>query len=167
MKTITQKHASGIALERRARAAINDLGGQAVRMPGSGAMAEFKGDLEINLGDARFKAECKKSMTRNLKIKAEWLEKITREALASNRKPALIFAWQRGPIMVAMPKVNFRKSFLVLTDPVVSKFNFLKVNDDLPAEFSFSFSKFPALGTWQTMGLEGWVHSCWMQEQSE
>jgi hypothetical protein len=137
-----------------------------MRMPGSGAMEGLKGDLSISLGDAQFLGECKKSMTKNLKLQAAWLQKIVQEAEAAKRRPALIYSWQRGPIMVAMPKVNFRASFLVPSFPVVSKIAYLLVNEELPAEFSFSFSRFPELGIWQTMKLEGWVHSCWMQEQS-
>lgn len=164
-KTIVQKHNAGIALERRAKAALLELGAQAWRMPGSGAYAEFKGDLAVSLGDARFLAEVKKAMGKVLKLKAEWLQKITREAEHENRKPVLIYAWNRGPLIVAMPKQNFRKSFLIPSDPVISKFNFLKVDEDWPQEFSFSFSKFPELGIWQAMGLKGWVDVCWMQEQ--
>lgn len=165
-KTIRQKHSAGIGLERRAKAAINELGGQACRMPGSGAIAGFKGDLSISLGAARFLAEVKKSMNaQGIKIKVEWLLKITQEAEAENRQPALIFAWQRGPLMAAMPKANFRRSFLMVKEPIKTKCKFLEVEAKAD-EFSFLFSRFPELGEWYCMTLESWVHSCWMQEQS-
>lgn len=160
MKTIAQRRSAGIGLERRIKKAINDLGGQAMRMPGSGSYEGLKGDLSISLGAARFLGECKKSMGNSIRIKVEWLEKISKEAKEANRVPALFVAWNRGPILVAMPLLKIRHSLVPCLDPVVSKFKFHEVEE--VGEVSFSFAKVPELGVWHLMELEDWVQACWL-----
>lgn len=55
------------------------------RTPASGALEGAKGD-----GNARvFKIECKLSVKKQLKLKKEWFEKITREAEVMTQKPVL------------------------------------------------------------------------------
>ena len=59
------------------------LGGR--RQPASGALDFAKGDVKTDL----LLLEAKRTGKKSLGVKAEWLEKITREARAEGRIPAL------------------------------------------------------------------------------
>lgn len=53
---------------------------------GSGAVDGYKGDLT----KGQFKIESKSTTARSLSVKKEWLDKITREAIAVGKDPALM-----------------------------------------------------------------------------
>ena len=59
------------------------LGGK--RQRGSGASDYAKGDVKTD----NFLIECKQTEKKSLSIKGEWLSKITREAMAAGKTPAL------------------------------------------------------------------------------
>lgn len=59
------------------------LGGN--RQKGSGALRHHKGDVKTQ----ELLMECKRTDKESMSIKKEWLAKITREALVSNKVPAL------------------------------------------------------------------------------
>jgi Holliday junction resolvase len=59
------------------------LGGK--RQKGSGALPHHKGDVKTQ----ELLIECKRTDKKSMAIKKEWLEKISKEALASHRVPAL------------------------------------------------------------------------------
>lgn len=70
------------------RKVADTLGGRI--QPGSGAFDSHKGDALRAGGKFPILAECKRTSGHaSLSVKAEWLGKITREALAKNRYPAL------------------------------------------------------------------------------
>lgn len=75
------------AHESRIAAAV---GGQ--RVPGSGASMYAKGDVR----QADFLIECKLSAHASLAVKQAWLEKITAEAEAIGKVPALAIEIQGG-----------------------------------------------------------------------
>lgn len=62
--------------------------------PASGAMASAKGDMTVD----SFLLEAKSTVSESLGIKYEWLGKISNEAMAINKKPALAvtFTWPDG-----------------------------------------------------------------------
>lgn len=69
------------------------LGGK--RQPGSGSSPYAKGDV-IQKSPAghsltKFLIECKQTKHKSLSIKGEWLTKISREAMAAGKEPALQF----------------------------------------------------------------------------
>lgn len=73
------------AQERKVASAI---GGRI--QPGSGAFESHKGDALREGGKFPLLVECKRTTgNASLSVKAEWLGKITREALAKDRYPAL------------------------------------------------------------------------------
>lgn len=73
------------AHERKVASAI---GGRI--QPGSGAFDSHKGDALREGGKFPLLVECKRtSEQKTLSVKAEWLGKITREAMSRNRYPAL------------------------------------------------------------------------------
>lgn len=57
--------------------------------PGSGNITGAKGDCVI----PELLIECKSTVHASLSIKKSWLEKITREALARNRAPAVTLSF--------------------------------------------------------------------------
>lgn len=57
--------------------------------PASGALCGAKGDATLECKDYRFRIESKATANKSLGVKYEWLEKITKEALETNRLPAL------------------------------------------------------------------------------
>ncbi len=59
--------------------------------PGSGAMQGAKGDSVL----PKLLVESKATINGSLSLKKQWLDKITREALASNRAPALSVSFVR------------------------------------------------------------------------
>lgn len=59
------------------------LGGK--RQRGSGSSDYAKGDVKTE----RFLIECKQTEKKSLSVKGEWLSKITREAMAAGKTPAL------------------------------------------------------------------------------
>jgi Holliday junction resolvase len=79
-KVFGEQH--GTPTEQEQRVAVK-LGGR--RQAGSGASDYAKGDVKA--GD--FLIECKQTEKQSLSVKGEWLSKITREAMAAGRTPAL------------------------------------------------------------------------------
>lgn len=69
--------------ERQEKRCAASLGGK--RRPASGAMEFRKGDVACRL----ILVECKRTQGRSLSLKAEWLDKISREALAEGKEPVL------------------------------------------------------------------------------
>ena len=73
--------------ERLARA----VGGR--KQPGSGSSIYAKGDVKERSSEAhdpnRFLWECKQTIHKSLSIKGEWLDKISKEAIAAGLEPAL------------------------------------------------------------------------------
>ena len=69
------------------------LGGK--RQPGSGSSPYAKGDVIQKSTEGhsldKFLIECKQTKHKSLSIKGEWLTKISREALAAGKEPALQF----------------------------------------------------------------------------
>lgn len=67
------------------------LGGKT--QPGSGASMYAKGDVKQdnkeNFSLTHFLIECKQTEKKSLSVKGEWLAKITREAMACGKEPAL------------------------------------------------------------------------------
>ena len=65
------------------------------RQPGSGSSMYAKGDVKQRSSEAfdlnRFLIECKQTKNASLSVKAEWLSKITQEAMAAGLEPALQF----------------------------------------------------------------------------
>ncbi len=65
------------------------------RQPGSGSSIYAKGDVIQDSSGAfdlkRFLIECKQTKHASLSIKGSWLSKITREAMAVGKEPALAF----------------------------------------------------------------------------
>jgi hypothetical protein len=76
---------------KRQEARIADLLGGSVQA-GSGSSMFAKGDVRrggVSMSDRDFLTECKRTERENLTIRGEWLSKITREALAVGKHPAL------------------------------------------------------------------------------
>ena len=69
----------------------DETGGK--RVPGSGCSPYAKGDVKLKA----FLVECKKTEKASLSIKKSWLVKISREAVAIQREPALAIEIQGGP----------------------------------------------------------------------
>ena len=63
------------------------------RQPGSGSSIYAKGDVLQKTGNAfdldRFLIECKKTIHASLSVKGAWLDKVTKEAMAAGKEPAL------------------------------------------------------------------------------
>lgn len=72
------------------------LGGR--RQPGSGASPYAKGDVKqpsgVEFSPDRFLIECKQTEKKSLRVQGQWLSKITREAMAAGKEPALEFEIQ-------------------------------------------------------------------------
>lgn len=85
--------------ERQERRMAAALGGR--RQPGSGSSAYAKGDVCAHAGDLTgpvgFLVECKQTVHASLAIQWAWLAKITGEALAQGKIPALDFEVLGGP----------------------------------------------------------------------
>lgn len=62
------------------------------RNAGSGAIEGLKGDSSL----ANLLIESKATVNGSLSLKKEWLDKITREALAQNKNPALTISFVTG-----------------------------------------------------------------------
>lgn len=74
---------------RRAESLVaKRLGGKL--QPGSGAIAGAKGDVKVN-AKYDFLLENKASSGKSFSLPKDWLYKISREAIAANRVPALAF----------------------------------------------------------------------------
>lgn len=58
------------------------------RQPGSGCLPQAKGDVVTDLG-LDLMIECKETEDNSIRLQGVWLEKISREATAQNRWPAL------------------------------------------------------------------------------
>jgi len=71
------------------------LGGR--RQRGSGASDYAKGDVKTS----DFLIECKQTEKKSLSVKGEWLGKITREAMASGKIPALSIEIKGNPDRIA------------------------------------------------------------------
>jgi len=63
------------------------------RVPGSGSSPYSKGDVRV----PEFLVECKQTIHGSLSIKKAWLNKISREAVALQREPALAVEIKGGP----------------------------------------------------------------------
>jgi hypothetical protein len=63
------------------------------RVPGSGASPYAKGDVRLS----RWLVECKKTEHASLSIKKSWLVKISKQAVAIQKEPALAIEIQGGP----------------------------------------------------------------------
>lgn len=72
----------GTPTDQENRVASN-LGGK--RQRGSGASDYAKGDVKTD----DFLVECKQTEKKSLSVKGKWLSKITREAMAAGKTPAL------------------------------------------------------------------------------
>ena len=63
------------------------------KQPGSGSSVYAKGDVKQASTEAhdprRFLVECKQTVHKSLSVKGEWLDKISREAMAAGLEPAL------------------------------------------------------------------------------
>jgi len=68
-----------------------EIGGR--KQPGSGSSVYAKGDVKQASAQphdpGRFLVECKQTVHKSLSVKGEWLDKISREALAAGLEPAL------------------------------------------------------------------------------
>ena len=60
-----------------------EVGGK--RQPGSGSSVYAKGDVDAN----DFLIECKQTKNKSIRIESKWLAKISREAFAVGKDPAL------------------------------------------------------------------------------
>ena len=76
-------------------------------VPGSGSSPGAKGDIRLT----QMLIEAKATAKGSLRIKKAWLDKITREALATNRTPALMISFTtpagdslRGGDWIMVPK---------------------------------------------------------------
>lgn len=69
----------------------NRTGGK--RVPGSGSSPFAKGDVRL----PEWLVECKKTEHGSLSVKKSWLVKISREAVAIQKEPALAIEIQGGP----------------------------------------------------------------------
>lgn len=76
-------------------------------VPGSGASPGAKGDIRLD----RMLLEAKATSKGSIRIQKAWLDKITREALATNRTPALVVSFVtpageklRGGDWILVPK---------------------------------------------------------------
>lgn len=74
--------------EVRQNKKLKDLGGYLT--PASGALDGAKGDREL---DGNFKIEQKATDKKSISVKAEYLEKIYKEARQQNKEAALIFSF--------------------------------------------------------------------------
>jgi len=65
------------------------------RQPGSGSSPYAKGDVIQKSSEghslSKFLVECKQTKHKSLSVKGEWLSKISREAMAAGKEPALQF----------------------------------------------------------------------------
>lgn len=91
-----QKYSSGIGetpTQQEGRVASKIIKGR--RQPGSGSSDYAKGDIEQRTGTAfdnlAFLIESKQTVKKSLSIKGEWLAKISKEAWAAGKEPALEF----------------------------------------------------------------------------
>jgi hypothetical protein len=86
----------------------SQVGGK--RQPGSGASDYAKGDVK----QEKFLIECKMTQAGSIRVTGKWLSKISREAVAAGRKPALSIEIQGhdDPMMerdwVMVPKSVFK-----------------------------------------------------------
>lgn len=95
------------------------LGGK--RQAGSGSSIYAKGDVlqrSTNAHDLdRFLVECKQTVHASLSVKGEWLAKITKEAMAAGKEPALAIEIKghEDPVLeahwVAIPMSVFKRLF--------------------------------------------------------
>ena len=79
--------------------------------PGSGNQAHAKGDVDIPKSET-FLLECKTTEKRHLVLEMSWLRKITREARAVRKTPALVFGFEgmtppTPKDWVAIPRESF------------------------------------------------------------
>lgn len=73
----------------------NRLGGKRVR--GSGASMYSKGDVrDVSLSGNDFLVECKQTDKASISIKWDWLRKISKEAMAVGKNPALTIEIKGG-----------------------------------------------------------------------
>ena len=89
--------------------------------PGSGSSIYAKGDVIQRTKNAhdldRFLIECKQTVHASLSVKGEWLSKITREAMAAGKEPALAIEIKGHddaalePHWVAIPLSVFKRLF--------------------------------------------------------
>lgn len=79
-KVFGEHHGTPTDQENRVAA---KLGGK--RQAGSGASDYAKGDVKTE----DYLVECKQTEKKSLSVKGEWLSKITREAMAAGKTPAL------------------------------------------------------------------------------
>lgn len=62
-------------------------------MPASGAMRGAKSDAQMTTTLYKFQIECKATKTQTLAVEYGWLQKISSEALATNRTPVLTLSF--------------------------------------------------------------------------
>lgn len=83
-KIYGDEHEAGNSTVHESRVA-NKLNGH--RQAGSGSSIYAKGDIKLD----NFLIECKTTQNKSISIKKGWLSKITKEALAVQKDPALSF----------------------------------------------------------------------------
>src|SRR4051812_45976252 len=81
------KRVHGTKSERRIARGL-----KARAQPGSGAITGLKGDSSL----ANLLIESKSTVHGSISLQKKWLDKITREALAQNKSPALTLSFVRG-----------------------------------------------------------------------
>jgi Holliday junction resolvase len=97
----------GLKMSRKHEKALaNLMGGHGTIGSGNKGM---KGDVWAAVGPERFMIECKATEKDRLAIKAEWLEKLNREALAERRMPLLSIQFGDGSRYIALSKMDYRE----------------------------------------------------------
>lgn len=82
--------------------------------PASGALRQ-KSDGEFESGEERFRFENKSTEAKSISLKREWLDKISREALAHEQVPVLTFQFMTSTrprpygSWVCLPEYEFRR----------------------------------------------------------
>ena len=104
------------------RGVAASLGGR--RQPGSGSSQRAKGDVKVTgPDDTRLLVECKTTMHGSLTVQAEWLVKISAEAMAQGCYPALaieIDATKMADVASRMGKSIPENRWVALPESVLS-----------------------------------------------
>jgi Holliday junction resolvase len=103
----TSNKRAGKAFEYRIRDLLIENGWQAERVPLSGMISNHKGDIRAECNGISFLIECKKSRSDSIKVKGEWLKKISKEAEDINRTPALIHGTLNSKPFITIPFAVF------------------------------------------------------------
>jgi hypothetical protein len=93
--TVQKLHKSSERVLLQENAAANLVGGK--RHAGSGSIKTYKSDASSEF----WRIECKQTEKDSMGLKVQWLEKITREALSTNKKPMMHLRFQNTAVDVA------------------------------------------------------------------